>query len=235
VASAPNAIGPPGGAPVSRLPERPGARFRSRLPRRCRKQSTSRRRRTRRRGTDPPRIRAGRERAASGPAPPAETKRSADSARPSTLSDPAGRGRVGADGRSRGSRATAVRRRRAPFPRVGSFESHRPGRIRPAGRALHRQLSVEPARRPKSPPCGAGRDPTLHPSPAGATRQACPGDITVDPERTGEPRAVTAGQDDGGVLAHRSPLCWRSLATIPVQPVWWLAPMPAPLSPWKYS
>ena len=24
-------------------------------------------------------------------------------------------------------------------------------------------------------------------------------------------------------------------ATIPVQPVWWLAPRPAPLSPWKYS
>src|SRR2546426_4211715 len=28
-------------------------------------------------------------------------------------------------------------------------------------------------------------------------------------------------QDDAGVSAHRSPLCWRSLATIPVQPVWW--------------
>jgi hypothetical protein len=28
-----------------------------------------------------------------------------------------------------------------------------------------------------------------------------------------------------------SPLCCRSLATRPVQPVWWLAPMPAPLSP----
>jgi len=26
-----------------------------------------------------------------------------------------------------------------------------------------------------------------------------------------------------------------SSATVPVQPVWWLAPMPAPLSPWKYS
>jgi len=26
-----------------------------------------------------------------------------------------------------------------------------------------------------------------------------------------------------------------NLATIPVQPVWWLAPRPAPLSPWKYS
>ncbi len=27
----------------------------------------------------------------------------------------------------------------------------------------------------------------------------------------------------------------RRRATRPVQPVWWLAPMPAPLSPWKYS
>src|SRR4051812_24178940 len=26
-----------------------------------------------------------------------------------------------------------------------------------------------------------------------------------------------------------------SEATSPVQPVWWLAPMPAPLLPWKYS
>src|SRR5512146_299934 len=32
-----------------------------------------------------------------------------------------------------------------------------------------------------------------------------------------------------------SPLCWISFATNPVQPVWWLAPIPAPLSPWKYS
>ena len=30
---------------------------------------------------------------------------------------------------------------------------------------------------------------------------------------------------------------WRRMrsATMPVQPVWWLAPSPAPLSPWKYS
>ena len=30
-------------------------------------------------------------------------------------------------------------------------------------------------------------------------------------------------------------VCSRSLATTPVQPVWWLAPTPRPLSPWKYS
>ena len=32
-----------------------------------------------------------------------------------------------------------------------------------------------------------------------------------------------------------SPLCCSSLATSAVQPVWWLAPTPAPVSPWKYS
>src|SRR5262249_49372244 len=33
--------------------------------------------------------------------------------------------------------------------------------------------------------------------------------------------------------------CWKSssiiVATSAVQPVWWLAPTPAPVSPWKYS
>src|SRR6476469_1473774 len=36
-------------------------------------------------------------------------------------------------------------------------------------------------------------------------------------------------------LVPGGPLCWRSLATRPVQPVWWLAPRPLPVSPWKYS
>ncbi len=31
------------------------------------------------------------------------------------------------------------------------------------------------------------------------------------------------------------PICWSTFAIKPVQPVWWLAPRPAPLSPWKYS
>src|SRR5215469_5507731 len=35
----------------------------------------------------------------------------------------------------------------------------------------------------------------------------------------------------GFIRAKRS----RLRAMIPVQPVWWLAPRPAPLSPWKYS
>jgi hypothetical protein len=43
----------------------------------------------------------------------------------------------------------------------------------------------------------------------------------------------------GWILARpthvASPLCSMSLATSPVHPVWWLAPIPAPLSPWKYS
>ena len=37
------------------------------------------------------------------------------------------------------------------------------------------------------------------------------------------------------VSAEILPNSWISFATSPVQPVWWLAPMPAPLSPWKYS
>jgi hypothetical protein len=36
-------------------------------------------------------------------------------------------------------------------------------------------------------------------------------------------------------LASSRPKSWMVLATSPVQPVWWLAPSPAPLSPWKYS
>ena len=44
--------------------------------------------------------------------------------------------------------------------------------------------------------------------------------------------------DDEDVLLYRdgySPLWSSNFATRPVQPVWWLAPRPAPLSPWKYS
>jgi UDP-N-acetylmuramoylalanine-D-glutamate ligase len=36
-------------------------------------------------------------------------------------------------------------------------------------------------------------------------------------------------------LESRAPPSMKSSATVPVQPVWWLAPIPAPLSPWKYS
>jgi hypothetical protein len=35
--------------------------------------------------------------------------------------------------------------------------------------------------------------------------------------------------------ASSAPNSWISVAITPVHPVWWLAPMPAPLSPWKYS
>ena len=35
--------------------------------------------------------------------------------------------------------------------------------------------------------------------------------------------------------ASRTFNSWISFATSPVQPVWWLAPSPAPVSPWKYS
>src|SRR5262249_34668021 len=40
---------------------------------------------------------------------------------------------------------------------------------------------------------------------------------------------------DHSAHLHHSPLCWISFAARPVQPVWWLAPTPEPLSPWKYS
>ena len=36
-------------------------------------------------------------------------------------------------------------------------------------------------------------------------------------------------------VASSMPKSWISFATTPVHPVWWLAPSPAPLSPWKYS
>jgi len=36
-------------------------------------------------------------------------------------------------------------------------------------------------------------------------------------------------------FAFKRPNRSSTLAMVPVQPVWWLAPRPAPLSPWKYS
>jgi hypothetical protein len=41
----------------------------------------------------------------------------------------------------------------------------------------------------------------------------------------------TSSIDSALIVPNR---CMRG-ATSPVQPVWWLAPIPAPLSPWKYS
>src|SRR5262249_52323162 len=46
--------------------------------------------------------------------------------------------------------------------------------------------------------------------------------------------ALARGAEPWGTLTY-SPLCCISFATTPVHPVWWLAPMPAPVSPWKYS
>ena len=48
-------------------------------------------------------------------------------------------------------------------------------------------------------------------------------------------RALVIRADLARHLHGHSPLCWRSLATRPVHPVWWLAPTPDPSSPWKYS
>ena len=50
------------------------------------------------------------------------------------------------------------------------------------------------------------------------------------------PRAKAAAlPDSSNVFASSEPKSWISVATSPVHPVWWLAPSPAPLSPWKYS
>jgi len=37
------------------------------------------------------------------------------------------------------------------------------------------------------------------------------------------------------VVASSLPIRSSVRAIVPVHPVWWLAPRPAPLSPWKYS
>src|SRR5438477_4265950 len=51
------------------------------------------------------------------------------------------------------------------------------------------------------------------------------------------PRSETGSrpQRSRNVSASTIPKTLISVATRPVQPVWWLAPSPAPLSPWKYS
>ena len=48
---------------------------------------------------------------------------------------------------------------------------------------------------------------------------------------TGESRCGTYRGPAAKPYKGYSPLCWISFATSPVQPVWWLAPRPAPLSP----
>ena len=48
-------------------------------------------------------------------------------------------------------------------------------------------------------------------------------------------RAIGHWRSSSTVSASNWPRLWISLATRPVHPVWWDAPSPAPLSPWKYS
>jgi len=62
----------------------------------------------------------------------------------------------------------------------------------------------------------------------------------VNHAETGEPRSLAFLKAAALPPARRAPASSRpnssiSFATTPVHPVWWLAPMPAPLSPWKYS
>ena len=53
-------------------------------------------------------------------------------------------------------------------------------------------------------------------------------------EFTRASRDARLARGEVGALACIA-VCSSSLATRPVQPVWWLAPTPRPLSPWKYS
>src|SRR5262249_34941986 len=53
--------------------------------------------------------------------------------------------------------------------------------------------------------------------------------------RDGPHDALLFGSAAAFSAADISWLCCRSLATSPVQPVWWDAPTPEPSSPWKYS
>lgn len=51
-----------------------------------------------------------------------------------------------------------------------------------------------------------------------------------DSEQTCNPYELVSDE-----LSPVPPICCRSFATSPVQPVWWLAPKPKPVSPSKYS
>ena len=50
-------------------------------------------------------------------------------------------------------------------------------------------------------------------------------------------RQVNEAEDHGLIASVADEVAkkWIRDAMSPVQPVWWLAPSPAPLSPWKYS
>ena|SRR5258708_7269703 len=61
-------------------------------------------------------------------------------------------------------------------------------------------------------------------------RSQKPGQRAADPLTTG--CSPCTGKT---CFSCHSPFCWRSFATSPVQPVWWLAPTPEPSSPSKYS
>ena len=60
-------------------------------------------------------------------------------------------------------------------------------------------------------------------------RDRLPGHLVQPPPRQPD-RGVDLVDHD-----RSAPSISYSSATVPVQPVWWLAPIPAPLSPWKYS
>ncbi len=85
-------------------------------------------------------------------------------------------------------------------------------------------------REPGSPVC-------LEPVVAGVDRAGIGGQCLhgVAPPSDFLPAKASRTPPSSIFLASRNPKSWISFATTPVHPVWWLAPSPAPLSPWKYS
>ncbi len=69
------------------------------------------------------------------------------------------------------------------------------------------------------------------------TGRLVPAAVSQDNRLAGEPAGASSEplvQTDGGADLRADPR-WSSKATSPVHPVWWEAPSPRPVSPWKYS
>ena len=118
-------------------------------------------------------------------------------------------------------RRSARRRRSRARSTASRSRPRRAGRAAPS--ASRHQARVARARSPAPPGCAPTR-----PSARRRRRPAAKSQSIV-----GEPPAA---EQHGGVdLVDPHPAIRSTVATAPVQPVWWLAPRPAPLSPWKYS
>ena len=156
---------------------------------------------------------------------------------------------------SRASRSPARRcgRARHPAGRPASpgdrarLQARAGGRACSSGRARDRAAgaAADPMRRRCGPGVGAmsgmdvssqGRKPARG-QPVAGHRRGGPGGVRRPAVAAGcaMPAKVAtlppARKASGVTVAKRC----ISVAMMPVQPVWWLAPSPAPLSPWKYS